>query len=99
ETVHYHAPDHRVIGVQGVPGATEVGIAGAVPVEDVVGPVIDAAEAQRGPAMVALRSVIEHHVEDDFDPRPMEGFDHVTKLIYRPQRILARAVRVVRGKE
>jgi hypothetical protein len=29
----------------------------------------------------------------------MQGFDHVTKLVYRPERILTRAISPVRGEE
>ena len=49
--------------------------------------------------MVALRCVIEHHVENDLDSRPVQCFDHVAKLVDRPERILTRAVRLMRRKE
>ena len=42
------------------------------------------AEAERGPAVVAFGGVIEDDVENDFDIRPVQGFDHVPKLVDRP---------------
>jgi len=35
--------------------------------------VLESAEAERRPVMVAFSSVIEHHVEDHFDARTMQA--------------------------
>ena len=99
KAVHDHAADDRMIGVERVAGAAEIGVAGAVWLEDVVSAVVQSPETQRWAAMVAFRGVIEHHVENDFDARPVQRLDHVAKLVHRAQRILARAVRLVRRKE
>ena len=88
-----------MVGVEGVPGAGVVGVARAVVLEDVVGGVVEAAEAQRRPALVALRGVVEHDVEDDLDARPVQRLDHVAELVHRAERIPARAVRLVRREE
>ena len=52
-----------------------------------------------GPRVVAFGGVIEHHVENDLDAGPVQRLDHVAKLVHRTERILARAVRLVRRKE
>ncbi len=52
-----------------------------------------------GPSMVAFGRVIEHDVENDLDARPVQRLDHVAKLVHRAERILPRAVRLVRGEE
>ena len=52
-----------------------------------------------GPSMVAFRGVIEDHVENDLDSGPVQRFDHVAKFVHRAQRILTRAIRLVRRKE
>ena len=49
--------------------------------------------------MVPLGGVVVHHIEDDLDAGSVQRLDHVAKLIQRGQRILARAVRVVRREE
>ena len=52
-----------------------------------------------GPCSVALGRVVEHDVENDFDARAMQRLDHVAKFVDRPQRILPRAVSLMRGEE
>ena len=49
--------------------------------------------------MIAFSRVIEDNIENDFDFRPVQGFDHVAKLIHRPQRIVSRAVGLMRREE
>ena len=88
-----------MVGVQGIPGAAVVGVARAVVLEDVVRGVVQAAEAQRRPALVTFGGVVEHDVEDDLDARPVQRLDHVAELVHRAERIPARAVRLVRREE
>ena len=52
-----------------------------------------------GPSLVAFRGVVEHDVENDFDARPVQRLDHVAELVHRAERILARAVRLMRREE
>ena len=99
KAVHDHAADNGMIGVEGIPGTAEIGVPGAIVVEDVVGAVVDPAKAQRRAVMVAFGGVIEHHVENDLDSRPVQRLDHVAKFVHRTQGILTRAVRLVRRKE
>ena len=49
--------------------------------------------------LVALGGVVEHHVENDLDARPVQRLDHVAKFVDRAERILPRAVRLVRREE
>ena len=88
-----------MVGVEGIPAAGVVGVARAVLLEDVVGGVVEAAEAQRRAALVAFRGVVEHDVEDDLDAGAVQRLDHVAELVHRAERILARAVRLVRREE
>ena len=49
--------------------------------------------------MVAFRGVVEHNVENDLDTGPVQRLDHVAKFVQWAERVLARAVRLVRRKE
>ena len=49
--------------------------------------------------MVAFGGVVEDDVEDDLDAGAVQRLDHVAELVDRPERILARAVRLVRREE
>ena len=99
KTVHDHAADDRMIRIERVPGAGEIGVAGAVLLEDVVSGVVQSAEAQRRARVVAFRSVVEDHVENDLDACPVQRLDHVAKFVHRAERILTRAIRLVRREE
>ncbi len=46
------------------------------------------AEAQRRPVLVAFGRVVEHDVENDLDPRPVQRLDHVAKFVHWAKRIL-----------
>ena len=99
QAVHDHPADDRMIGVERVAAAGVVGVTRAAVFEDVVGRVVDAAEAERRPGVVALGGVVEHDVENDLDARPVQRLDHVAEFVDRAERILARAVRLVRREE
>ena len=57
------------------------------------------AEAERRPVVVAFGGVVEHHVENHLDARPVQRLDHVAELVDRAERVLPRAVRLVRREE
>ena len=99
EAVHDHPAHDRVIGVQRVARAGVVGVARAVFLEDVVRRVVEPSEAERRTALVALRGVVVHDVEDDLEPRAVQRLDHVAELVEHAERIRARAVRLVRREE
>ena len=63
-------------------------VARAVRHQPVVGGVVDAAEGQGRPQVIALRRVVVHDVEDDLDARLVKGLDHGLEL----GDLLARAV-------
>jgi hypothetical protein len=46
-------------------------------------------KAQGGAFVVTFGRVVKHHIENDFDARLVQGFDHVAKLVDRPQGIFA----------
>ena len=99
ETVDDHAADDGMVGVERVAAAAVVGIARAVLLEDVVRAVVQPAEAQRRPGVVAFRGVVEHDVENDLDAGAVQRLDHVAKFVHRAERVLARAVGLVRREE
>ena len=88
-----------MVTVQGVSRAGIIGVAWAVCLEDVVGGIIETAEAKRRAAMVSLRSVIEDNIEDDLQIRTMECFRRIAELIDRRDSIAARAIRLVRREK
>jgi hypothetical protein len=88
-----------MVGVERVTGAAIVGVARAVVLEDVVRGIVQPPEAQGRPALVTLRGVVEHDVENYLDPRPVQRLDHVAELVHGAKRIPARAVCVVRREE
>ena len=88
ETIHDHAAYGGMIGVERVPGTTVVGVARAILFKDVVSAVIDSAKTDSGPSVVAFGRVIEYDIENDFDSRPVQSFDHVAKLVDRPEWVL-----------
>ena len=88
ETIHDHAAYGRMIGVECVPGTTVVGVARAILFKDVVNAVIDPAKTDSRPIVVAFGRVIEYDIENDFDSRPVQSFDHVAKLVYRAEWVL-----------
>src|SRR5947209_6355144 len=88
-----------MIRVERVPGAAVVRIARPVLFEDVVGAVVQPAEAERRPQVVALRGMIEDNVENNLEAGPVQRFDHVAKLVHWTKGVLTRAVGLMRRKE
>mmetsp|Transcript_30026 Transcript_30026/g.84734 ORF Transcript_30026/g.84734 Transcript_30026/m.84734 type:complete len:269 (+) Transcript_30026:1814-2620(+) len=64
QAVHNEAPHHRVVAVEGVAAAAVVVV---LPLrrQHVVHPVVQPPEGDGGAHLVALRGVVEHHVQDD----------------------------------
>ena len=99
EAVDDHPAHDRLVRVERVAGAREVGVAGAVgAVEEVVLLVGEAAIGERRPAVAALGRVVVDHVEDDLEPRPVERLDEVAELVDRALRAGPAAVGAV-GRE
>jgi hypothetical protein len=88
-----------MIRVESISGAGEIAVTRTVGLEDVVGGVIEPAEALRRALLATFRRVIEDHIENDFDPGTMERFNHVPKLVDGPERILTGAIGLMRRKE
>src|SRR5271166_3728158 len=99
EAVYNHAPDNWMIGVQRVSSSGEVGIAGMIFTEKVVSGIVQAAEAQCRAIVSTFRGVIKNYVEYHFDARPVESLHHIPKFIYGAQRVLTRAICLVRRKK
>jgi hypothetical protein len=89
EAVHDQLEGPRMGHVERVAAPSVVhAVARAVRHQPVVGGVVDAAEGQGRPQVVALRRVVVHDVEDDLDARLVKGPDHRLEL----GDLLARAV-------
>ena len=99
EAVQDHPADNRMIRVERVSRTAVVGVARAILFENVVSDVVEAAKTQRRAVVIAFGSVIEHNVENHLDTRPVQRLDHVAKLVQWPERVLTRAIRLVRRKE
>ena len=97
QRVHDHLQHLRVAHVQAVAAAGVVLVVRrALGRQSVVRGVVDAAEAQGRPAVVALGGVVVDDVEDHLDPGAVQRLDHVLELEHRVARSAARAVRRVR---
>src|SRR6185436_108108 len=99
EAVHDHPPDDRMIAVEGVSSAAVIGVTRAIVFKNVIGTVVQAPKTQGRSVVVAFGSVVEYDVENDLYTRSVKRFDHIAKLIQWPERILPRAVSLMRRKE
>jgi hypothetical protein len=81
QAVHDELQRPRVGHVQRVAAAGEVHVVAAVVGQPVVGGVVDPAEAERGPQVVALGRVVVDDVEDDLDPLLVEDLHHRLELV------------------
>src|SRR5271168_5413269 len=79
--------NNRMIVVERISSAAEVCIKRPVLLQNVVSVVVQSAEAEGWSGVVTFCCVIEDHVKDDLDACPVQGFDHVAKLIHRRQRV------------
>ena len=100
QRVHDQLQRVRVPHVQAVAAARVVDVAPLVPdVEPVVRLVVDAAEAERRTAVVALGGVVVNHVEDDLDARRVQRPDHGLELADLLAPLAGAGVPVVRREE
>ena len=98
--VHDQLQRMGVTGVQAVPAAGVVQVAPALGVrQPVIGGVVNAAEGQRGPHVVAFGGVVVDHVEDDLDARFVQCLHHRLELADLFAALAGRGVPVVRGQE
>src|SRR4029077_17334086 len=94
--IQNHPANDGMIGIESVSCPAVVGVARAVLFQDVVSVVIESTKTDCDSGVVAFRCMIENNVKDYLDSRSMQSLDHVAKLVHRTQRILSRAVRLVR---
>jgi hypothetical protein len=92
QRVHQHLQHVRVAHVERVAAAGVVEVAApVVGGEPVVAGVVDAAEAQRRPGLVALGGVVVDHVEDDLDAGRVQRPHHRLELAHLSARVEAYA--------
>ena len=100
QAVHDHLDGAWVTHVERVAGACEVLVVALVALhQPVVRGVVDPPERKRWAQVVALGGVVVDHVQDHFDPRLVERFDHRLEFVDRGSRRCARTVAAVRRKE
>ena len=100
QRVHDQLQHVRVPHQQAVAGAGGVVVVLRLVVDQaVVGGVVDAAEAQRGPVVVALGGVVVDDVEDDLDVGGVQRLDHRLELLHLLPAGAVGGVGVVRGEE
>ena len=80
--VHEELQHARMHHVQRVAAAGEVEVVAAAVGEPVVGGVVDAAEGERRPELVALGGVVVDDVEDHLDPGRVERLHHRLELLH-----------------
>jgi hypothetical protein len=83
-------------GVDGVACPRPVQVPGAIGLQPVPGEVVEPAEAQRRPEVVAFGGVVVDHVDDDLDPGEMQRPHHRLELV---DRVVGGGVLVVRCEE
>ena len=89
-----------MLHVEAVAGTRRVVVVlGSLADEPVVGAVVDALEAKRGPEVVALRGVVVDDVEDHLDAGLMQRAHHVPELVDLIAAVAAGGVLVVRREE
>ena len=99
-----------MIEVERVAGAGDVLIEAAVGLQPVIGEVVDAAERQRRPELVALAGVVVDDVENDLDAGVVQALDRRLELGDRavrqkarigrekPDRVVAPVIRPARAR-
>ena len=71
-----------MVAVERVAAAREIHVILQIPGhQEVVAQVVDALEGERRTELVALVGVVEHHVQDHLDPRPVHCLHHVAKVV------------------
>src|SRR5467141_5105443 len=91
--------DNWMIRVQRIATAGIVCVPRLRSLKQVVSPVLEAAETQRRTVVIAFGRVVEHDVKNHFDAGPVQCFHHVPELVDWTERVLPRAVRLVRREE
>ncbi|CAM5503278.1 hypothetical protein SCYAM73S_04163 [Streptomyces cyaneofuscatus] len=84
--------------VQGVAAAGVVGVAAGVVLEAVVAAVVDAAQGEHRAELTGLGGVVVDDVEDDLDPRSVQGVHHPLELADLAARRAGGGVVGVRGE-
>lgn len=85
-----------VTHVQAVAGASVVHVVpGAFGHQAVIGGIVYALEAEHWPQVIALCGVVIYHVQNDFDPRLVQGLDHLLELLHLLSKLAAAGVLVV----
>src|SRR5579885_3099152 len=99
QSLQNYPAHHWMIGVQRVPGAGIVCVAGVIGREQIIRAVLKAAKTEGGTQMVAFRRVVVDDIENHLDAGAMKRFDHVAELIHRSEPVLSRAVLPMRREE
>ena len=98
QAVHDQLQHLRMAHVQAVAGAGVVHVvARIVGHQPVVGRVVDAAEAQHRPELIAFGGVVVDHVEDDLDAFAVQGLHHRLELRHLRAHVAGASSIAIRG--
>ena len=75
--------DDRVVAVERVPAPAEIVVL-PIRCKEIVDVIVKSLEGKERPLLVALRRVVEDHVQKDLDPLPVEVLDQIFQLIALP---------------
>ena len=99
QRVHDELQDLRRAHEEGIARARRIEVVPTIPVDEaVVGGIVDTAEGEGRPHVVALRRVVVDDVEDDLDVGGVQGLHHRLELRDLRAGILRGRVTVVRGE-
>src|SRR5207247_9374969 len=80
QAVHDQPPNNRMVGIEGVSSAAEIGVARAVGFEDVIDRVVESAQAQGGAAFVSFGGMVKHNIEVYLNACTVQGFYQVVRM-------------------
>ena len=99
QAVDDQTADDRLISVQCVAATGEIGVAGFVLRQGVIGVIRQSSKANGGAVLFAFCSVVVDDIEDDLDADAVQRLDHVAELVERAKWVCSGAVAAMGGEK
>ena len=99
QAMENHLANNRVVPINGVSTTRIVFVVSLVGFKHVVDRIFKPFEAEHRAVFVAFASMIEHDVQNHFDPCFVQGFDHLLELTDLGTRCWVRRVATMRREE
>ena len=80
QTVNDKSPGHGMVAIQCVAAPAEI-IVMPVRCQDIVHIIVDSLKGKTGAVVIALRSMIEHHIQNDLNPILLQLIDQLLQLV------------------